>query len=75
MEAGTESRAVRIVLNGADTTLAGVGSVAELVEGLGLPVERVAVEVDGAIVRKADYLSTPLRDGARIEVVSFVGGG
>ncbi|HEV8269420.1 MAG TPA: sulfur carrier protein ThiS [Thermoanaerobaculia bacterium] len=74
-EAGTKSGAVRVVLNGAERSLEGVATVADLVERLGFPVERVAVELDGAIVRKAAYASTPVKEGAHLEIVSFVGGG
>jgi thiamine biosynthesis protein ThiS len=35
----------------------------------------VAVELNGAIVRKASYDATAIEPGARVEVVGFVGGG
>lgn len=64
-----------IVLNGAERPLERPISVGDLVKELGLPRERVAVELNGAIVRKAAYESTLVTPGARVEVVSFVGGG
>jgi thiamine biosynthesis protein ThiS len=36
---------------------------------------RVAVEFNGAIVRKPTWTNTPVAPGSRIEVVWFVGGG
>lgn len=35
----------------------------------------VAVEINGVIVKKADFASTTLMDGDSVEIVSFVGGG
>ena len=64
-----------IVLNGSERPLARPVTVGALVQELGLPRERVAVELNGAIVRKADYDATLVEPGARVEVVSFVGGG
>ena len=37
--------------------------------------KRIAVERNGDIVPKAQYVETVLQDGDSIEVVSFVGGG
>ena len=67
--------AVAISLNGAPATVPAGATVVDLLRQLGLPAERVAVELDGAIVRKAAYAETRLRSGARVEVVSFTGGG
>ena len=36
---------------------------------------RIAVEINGEIIKKSDYDKTVLNDGDKIEVVSFVGGG
>ena len=65
----------RVVLNGVVRDVAPETTVAALLVLLDLPRERVAVEVDGEIVRKAAYDSFTLRPDARVEVVSFVGGG
>jgi thiamine biosynthesis protein ThiS len=64
-----------IVLNGSERPLEKPVTVGALVLELGLPRERVAVELNGSIVRKADYDATLVEPGARVEVVSFVGGG
>ena len=37
--------------------------------------DRIAVEINGEIIKKSDYDKTVLNDGDKIEVVSFVGGG
>lgn len=46
-----------------------------LVEGLALAPERIAVELNGEVVRRAEWPSLTLKEGDRIEVVHFVGGG
>jgi sulfur carrier protein len=69
------SPAGTIVLNGAERSLERPLTVGELLRELGLPRERVAVELNGAIVRKAAYDAAQVEPGARVEVVSFVGGG
>lgn len=38
-------------------------------------LDRVAVEVNGKIVRKSDYEKFVLNDGDKVEIVCFVGGG
>ena len=48
---------------------------AVLVERLSLPSKRIAVEVNGSVIRRADWSNTAVNDGDRIEVVHFVGGG
>ncbi len=51
------------------TTLDGV------LKALGLPSERVAVELNRAIVKRELWVSTIVDSGAEIEIVQFVGGG
>jgi sulfur carrier protein len=46
-----------------------------LLEHLSLPQQRVAVELDQQVVRKADWPNTHVAENARIEIVHFVGGG
>ncbi|MGN0878944.1 MAG: sulfur carrier protein ThiS [Oligosphaeraceae bacterium] len=63
-----------VKVNGEELAVAGL-SVSELLERLGYAGGRVAVELNGDIVRRADYGATVLRDGDVVEVVRFVGGG
>ena len=44
-------------------------------ENSGFRRDRIAVEINGEIIKKSDYDKTVLNDGDKIEVVSFVGGG
>jgi thiamine biosynthesis protein ThiS len=47
----------------------------QLIEQLLLAPERIAVEVNREMVRRADWEHTAVRDGDKIEIVHFVGGG
>jgi thiamine biosynthesis protein ThiS len=64
----------RIVVNGEDRETRAATLDALLAE-LALDPERVAVELDRRIVRRSRWPETPLRAGARLEIVQFVGGG
>ena len=50
-------------------------SVADYLNSAGYDLMRVAVELNGDIVPKAQYSDTIFKDGDSVEVVSFVGGG
>jgi len=50
-------------------------TVSELLAWLEVVPGRVAVELDRRIVRAADWPGTPVRAGAQLEIVQFVGGG
>ena len=73
MESLAES--IRIHVNGEDKQAPLDCSVAALLAALGVAGERVAVELNRAIVRKRDWEGTIVPDGAQIEIVEFVGGG
>jgi thiamine biosynthesis protein ThiS len=66
---------VQIVLNDERRTFAAGATVADLVGTLGLGPRRIAVEVNRAVVPRAEYGSTVLHDGDTVEVIHFVGGG
>jgi sulfur carrier protein len=46
-----------------------------LIELLRLPRKRVAVELNESVVRRAEWPSTTVKDGDKLEIVHFVGGG
>ena len=50
-------------------------TVASLVASLGMKPDRVAVELNREIVARANWAATVLKDGDKLEVVHFVGGG
>ena len=62
-------------MNDEPRSLAHGASVADLESSLGLGPRRIAVEVNRAIVPRADYGATLLSDGDTIEIIHFVGGG
>ncbi|HMT07597.1 MAG TPA: sulfur carrier protein ThiS [Pyrinomonadaceae bacterium] len=64
-----------IILNGERRDIAGEVDLETLVNDLDLPSKRLAVELNGAVVRRTDWPQTKVSDGDRIEVVHFVGGG
>ena len=69
---------MEIVLNGQPREV-GLDPAAETLEALigvlGMKADRIAVERNGEIVRRAEWAQTPVRSGDRLEIVHFVGGG
>ena len=66
---------MRLTVNGDNKEVEAGATVASLVEGLGLVNERVAVEVNREIVRRARWAEVALAEGDVVEIVQFVGGG
>jgi thiamine biosynthesis protein ThiS len=73
--AGAETQAIQIVVNGNPRRVPEGLNVVGLLAFLEIDRERVAVELNGAIVRKPDWESAVIAGGARLEIVWFVGGG
>jgi thiamine biosynthesis protein ThiS len=66
---------MRLHLNGEQRDFPDGLTVAALVAHLGMKPDRVAVELNLEIVRRARWDATILKDGDKLEVVHFVGGG
>ena len=66
---------MRIVLNGESRDVPEACSVASLLAELQIRGDRVAVEVNLKIVDRRIFEGTALRDGDRVEVIGFIGGG
>jgi len=64
-----------ILLNGETRAIAPGTTLSTMLVELGLDARQVAVERNLEIVPRADYASTVLVEGDRLEVVTFVGGG
>ena len=64
-----------IIVNGKEINLTEDTTVAEYLEQNQYQVKRIAVELNGDILPKYSYSDTRLKDGDRLEVVTFVGGG
>ncbi len=66
---------IRIELNGETAEVAVGETVAGLLERLGRDSRTVAVEHNGAILKRESYSSSTLEAGDRVEIVHFVQGG
>lgn len=64
-----------VQVNGDEVALAPGATVADLVASRGLRPEQVAVEVNRAIVPRAEHANHTLGAGDRVEIVTMVGGG
>ena len=62
-------------INGETMDRAGLNTVQDLLDKQGWKADRVAVEHNGAILKREDFSTTTLSDGDKLEVVRFVGGG
>ena len=62
-------------INGEDREVVDNVSLKELVTQLDLTPERIAIELNQHVVRRADWPSTVLRENDQVEIVHFVGGG
>ena len=63
-----------VKVNGEEKDIAGK-TLAEYLSTTNYDIKRIATELNGDIVSKAQYAETVLKDGDNIEIVSFVGGG
>ena len=70
-----ETKTIGIVLNGEPRRVPDGLQVAGLLKYLEIDGQKVAVELNREIVRKQEWESAEVREGARVEVVWFVGGG
>ena len=66
---------MEIILNGERRNLAEGLTVLDLVQQLEFVKERLAVELNLQIVKREHWATCALKQGDRIEVVQFVGGG
>jgi thiamine biosynthesis protein ThiS len=66
---------MRITLNGSPADLESPLTLAALLERHRLKPETVVVEHNLRVPAKEAYASTEIRDGDRIEIVKFMGGG
>ncbi len=68
---------MRLLINGIERELGGVAERLQdlVVRHLGLTPDRIAVELNREIVPRGKWSETELRDGDKLEIVHFVGGG
>ena len=65
---------MRIRLNGTDHET-GAGTIASLLEELGLPRQTALVEQNGEARPRDEWETAPLRDGDNVEVLRVAAGG
>jgi sulfur carrier protein len=73
--AACENNSMRLVINGETREVSCLPTLLALLEALAMKPDRVAVELNRDIVARDRWAETPLRDGDRLEIVHFVGGG
>ena len=66
---------MKVLVNGETRELPGALKLHELLERLEMPKQRVAVELNHAVVRRKDWEATVVNENDKIEIVHFVGGG
>jgi thiamine biosynthesis protein ThiS len=66
---------LRIEINGEPRDVPEPVTLSELVRHLALAPERLAIERNREVVRRADWPQTQIQAGDRLEIVHFVGGG
>lgn len=66
---------MRLVVNGEQREVEDVATVEELLRAFKLENKILVVELNLEIVERDAYGATPVKDGDRVEIVHFVGGG
>jgi thiamine biosynthesis protein ThiS len=66
---------VTVSVNGERRSFPAQTTLLDVVRSLQLEPERVAIELDRAIVKRERWTATTIANGAEIEIVQFVGGG
>ncbi|HMJ09088.1 MAG TPA: sulfur carrier protein ThiS [Pyrinomonadaceae bacterium] len=66
---------MQILLNGESREVPRQIFLTELLVMFDLPQQRVAVELNRAVIRRAEWETTVIANDDRIEVIHFVGGG
>ncbi len=65
---------MKIMLNGEDYET-DASTLRQLLDELHVTAERVAVELNLTIVRRADLADTAIKENDAVEIIQFVGGG
>jgi len=66
---------LRITVNGESKDVPEGTTLEGLIALLALAPERLAVEFNHEVLRRAEWAATALNEGDRVEIVHFVGGG
>lgn len=66
---------MNVMVNGQQQHMEEGMTVTRLLEELKIAPERVVVELNLAILKRAQHAGTVLKEGDQVEIVQFVGGG
>lgn len=66
---------LNVTINGERRSYPAQSTLIDIVRALNMEPERVAIELNRAIVKREFWTSTAIDEGAEIEIVQFVGGG
>jgi len=66
---------MKVILNGSGKEIPAKSTVKSLLDELKLKPETVAVELNLDIVPRKEYDKSALKEGDKLEIISFVGGG
>jgi thiamine biosynthesis protein ThiS len=66
---------MNLTINGENRLLSPAATLGALIKQLGMKSDRVAIELNREIIPREQWPQTPLKDGDRLEIVHFVGGG
>ncbi len=66
---------MELIINGNTKEVPQLEHLSDLVQHLELPAFGTAIECNGQVVRKAEYATTRLNPGDKLEIVRLVGGG
>jgi sulfur carrier protein len=72
---GDGAPSMTIQVNGEPRTAPVGTTIAGLLKELEIRTERVAIELNQAILDRSEFGGCLLRDGDRVEIISFIGGG
>ena len=66
---------MKVAINGEEREVPDQLTLADLIQHLSLAPERLAIELNREVIRRADWPKTVLSENDRVEIVHFVGGG
>jgi thiamine biosynthesis protein ThiS len=66
---------MNLIINGEAREFGQLATVSDLISQLGMKPDRVAVELNRELVPRGRWAATPLKNGDKLEIVHFVGGG
>ena len=66
---------ISVTINGDTREFSGELSAMDMMEELGLPATKVALERNREVVPKSTYGEVTIKDGDKLEIVHFIGGG